>query len=144
MLQPIRFGLNSGRSGSQPLTLICNYPNAKIYTLSVDLSGLRILDVEAGLDWAAKLTPNASANSLWLKFRQERISFIISELFMEASSIYNITFDYLNYKDYQRKEIATAICNELERAVDVDRITTCASITAKPFFLIFSDKHAFS
>ena len=38
------------------------------------------------------------------------------------------------HADYQRKGIATAICNELERAVDVDRITTCASITAKPFF----------
>lgn len=35
--------------------------------------------------------------------------------------------------DYQRKGIATAICNELERIVEGD-ITTRASITAKPFF----------
>ena len=41
-----------GTDRSQPLTLICNYPAAKIYTLEVDLSDLRILDVEAGLDWA--------------------------------------------------------------------------------------------
>lgn len=39
------------------------------------------------------------------------------------------------HKDFQRRGIATAICDELERAVDSDRITTHASITAKPFFL---------
>ncbi len=41
-----------GTDRTQPLTLICNYPKAKIYTLSVDLSDLKIFDVEAGLDWA--------------------------------------------------------------------------------------------
>ena len=38
------------------------------------------------------------------------------------------------HRDYQRRGIATAICNELERAVKVDKIITYASITAKPFF----------
>lgn len=38
------------------------------------------------------------------------------------------------HADYQGKGIATVICNELEQAVDVDKITTHASITAKPFF----------
>ena len=38
------------------------------------------------------------------------------------------------HRDYQRRGIATAICNELERAVKVDKIITHASITAKPFF----------
>ena len=45
-------GFYMGTDRSQPLTLICNYPAAKIYTLEVVLSDLRILDVEAGLDWA--------------------------------------------------------------------------------------------
>lgn len=45
-------GFYMGTNRTQPLTLICNYPNAKIYTLSVELSGLKILDLEAGLDWA--------------------------------------------------------------------------------------------
>ncbi len=45
-------GFYMGTDRTQPLTLICNYPKAKIYTLSVDLSDLKILDVEAGLDWA--------------------------------------------------------------------------------------------
>lgn len=37
------------------------------------------------------------------------------------------------HADYQRRGIATAICNKLEQAVKGD-ITTNASITAKPFF----------
>lgn len=37
------------------------------------------------------------------------------------------------HADYQRKGIATAICDQLEQAVQGD-ITTHASITAKPFF----------
>ncbi len=39
------------------------------------------------------------------------------------------------HKNYQNQGIATAICDNLEKAFDVDRITTHASITAKRFFL---------
>ncbi|MGN1399318.1 MAG: GNAT family N-acetyltransferase [Erysipelotrichaceae bacterium] len=46
---------------------------------------------------------------------------------------------YLNrlfvHKDYQRQKIASAICDELEKAVQVTKLTTHSSITAKPFFL---------
>lgn len=38
------------------------------------------------------------------------------------------------HKDCQRRGIATAICDELEQAVTVNKIITHASITAKPFF----------
>ncbi len=39
------------------------------------------------------------------------------------------------HKDFQRQGIATAICDKLEPAFAVSKITTHASITAKPFFL---------
>ena len=39
------------------------------------------------------------------------------------------------HKDYQRQGIASLICDALERSVSGRRITTHASITAKPFFL---------
>lgn len=51
-------GFYMGTNRIQPLTLICNYPNAKIYTLSVNLSNLKILEVEAGLDWALLIAYN--------------------------------------------------------------------------------------
>lgn len=38
------------------------------------------------------------------------------------------------HRDYQRKGIASAVCDQLEKVVSADRITTHASITAKPFF----------
>lgn len=39
------------------------------------------------------------------------------------------------HKDFQRKKIATAICDALEKSASSGKITTHASITAKPFFL---------
>lgn len=39
------------------------------------------------------------------------------------------------HKDYQRQGIASAICDKLEEAFQVNKINTHASITAKPFFL---------
>ena len=38
------------------------------------------------------------------------------------------------HRDYQRRGIATAICNKLEQAVKADKIITHASITANSFF----------
>ncbi len=51
-------GFYMGTDRTQPLTLICNYPDARIYTLRVDLSNLKILDVETGLDWALLVAYN--------------------------------------------------------------------------------------
>jgi len=45
-------GFYMGTEKMQPLTLICNFPNAKLYMVKVNLVGLRILDVEVGIDWA--------------------------------------------------------------------------------------------
>lgn len=39
------------------------------------------------------------------------------------------------HKDYQRRGVATAICNELEKKVKTMKINTHSSITAKPFFM---------
>lgn len=38
------------------------------------------------------------------------------------------------HKDYQKKGIATAICDELENSVHASEFVTHASITARPFF----------
>lgn len=51
-------GFYMGTEMAQPLTLICNYPDAKLYTVKVDLSGLRILDIEVGIDWALLVAYN--------------------------------------------------------------------------------------
>ena len=51
-------GFYMGTDPMQPLTLICNFPKAKLYTLNVELSGLNIIDVEVGLDWAMLVAYN--------------------------------------------------------------------------------------
>ena len=51
-------GFYMGTERMQPLTLICNYPEGKLYTLQADLTGLKILDVEVGLDWALLIAFN--------------------------------------------------------------------------------------
>lgn len=51
-------GFYMGTDRMQPLTLICNYSGAKIYTLNVNLSDFQILDIEAGLDWALLIAYN--------------------------------------------------------------------------------------
>lgn len=45
-------GFYMGTDRAQPLTLICNYPKAILYTLRVDLSNLNIYDVRVGMEWA--------------------------------------------------------------------------------------------
>jgi len=45
-------GFYMGTSALQPLTLVCAEDKPKFYTLELDLSGLKVLDVEIGLEWA--------------------------------------------------------------------------------------------
>lgn len=51
-------GFYMGTDRTQPLTLICNHENAKLYTVKANLSGLKILDIEIGLDWAMLVAYN--------------------------------------------------------------------------------------
>ena len=45
-------GFYMGTERLQPLTLICNFPNAWLYTVEANLEGLRLLDIDVGIDWA--------------------------------------------------------------------------------------------
>ncbi len=51
-------GFYMGTEKSQPQTLICNYRGAKLYTVELDMTGLTVLDVEIGLDWALLIAFN--------------------------------------------------------------------------------------
>ena len=45
-------GFYMGTSTLQPLTLVCAEEKPKFYTVELDLSGLKVLNVEIGLEWA--------------------------------------------------------------------------------------------
>ncbi len=51
-------GFYMGNNKKQPLTLICNYPNSKIYTLNLDLTNLKIKEFDIDLDWALFIAYN--------------------------------------------------------------------------------------
>ena len=51
-------GFYMGSERSQPLTLICNYPEAELYTLNIRLAGLKLLEIEPGLEWALFIAYN--------------------------------------------------------------------------------------
>ena len=45
-------GFYMGTNTLQPLTLVCNEDKPKFYTVELDLTGLKVLTVEIGMDWA--------------------------------------------------------------------------------------------
>lgn len=45
-------GFYMGTNINQPLTLICNYQNPKIYTLNLDLTNLKTKEFNLNLEWA--------------------------------------------------------------------------------------------
>lgn len=51
-------GFYMGSERSQPLTLVCNYPEAELYTLNIRLAGLKLLEIEPGLEWALFIAYN--------------------------------------------------------------------------------------
>lgn len=51
-------GFYMGTNQSQPMSLICNFPEARMYTVKVDLTGLKILNLEVSIDWAMLIALN--------------------------------------------------------------------------------------
>jgi len=45
-------GFYMGTEKQQPLTLICNYPEAKLYTMELELAGLKVLSLDVNIEWA--------------------------------------------------------------------------------------------
>lgn len=45
-------GFYMGTTTLQPLTLVCNEDKPKFYTVELDITGLKVLTVEIGMDWA--------------------------------------------------------------------------------------------
>ena len=45
-------GFYMGTNTLQPLTLVCNEEKPRFYTVELDMTGLKVLTVEIGMDWA--------------------------------------------------------------------------------------------
>ena len=51
-------GFYMGTEPEQPLTLICNFPQACLYKLELEVRGLKILDIQVSMDWALLIAYN--------------------------------------------------------------------------------------
>ncbi len=51
-------GFYTGTDTSHPLTLVCGEPNPRLYVVDLKLDGLKVLELELGLDWAMTVAFN--------------------------------------------------------------------------------------
>ena len=67
-------GFYMGTNTLQPLTLVCNEDKPKFYTVELDMTGLKVLTVEIGMDWAMliayyrKEMENAKGTAIFEKY----------------------------------------------------------------------------
>ena len=51
-------GFYMGTEQAQPLSLICNFPDAKLYKINLQLTDLKCLELEVGIEWALLIAYN--------------------------------------------------------------------------------------
>lgn len=97
-------GFYMGTTTLQPLTLVCAEEKPKFYTVELDLSGLKVLKVEIGLDWALliayyrKEMESAKGTAIYEKYAHFAdgydmiIGYIANDrMYTELTSFFNLT-----------------------------------------------------
>lgn len=77
-------GFYMGTEEEQPLTLICNYENATLYELELDISNLTVKDIPLNIDWA-----------LFVAFNRGRLTKELSPVLYEKYAAYKENVDIL-------------------------------------------------
>lgn len=88
-------GFYMGTNPLQPLTLVCNEKNPKLYTVEFDMKDLRVLDVEVGLEWAMLI-------AYYRGYMDEEVGSIIYEKYAHMADGYDVIIGYIaNDRMYQ-------------------------------------------
>lgn len=88
-------GFYMGTNPLQPLTLVCNEKNPKLYTVEFDMKDLRVLDVEIGLEWAMLI-------AYYRGYMDEEVGSIIYEKYAHMADGYDVIIGYIpNDRMYQ-------------------------------------------
>ncbi len=75
-------GFYMGTEKDQPMTLICNYKQAKLYELELDCSNLSVKEIPLNLDWA-----------LFVAFNRGRLTKELSPALYEKYAVYKDNVD---------------------------------------------------
>ncbi len=83
-------GFYMGTNTFQPLTLICNEDKPKFYTVELDMTGLKVLNVEIGMDWAMLI-------AYYRKEMESAKGTAIYEKYAHMADGYDIIIGYIAY-----------------------------------------------
>ena len=81
-------GFYMGTSTLQPLTLVCAEEKPKFYTVELDLNGLKVLNVEIGLEWALLI-------AYYRKEMESAVGTEIYEKYANFASGYDVIIGYI-------------------------------------------------
>lgn len=81
-------GFYMGTNTLQPLTLICNEDKPKFYTVELDMTALKVLNVEIGMDWAMLI-------AYYRKEMESARGTAIYETYAHMSDGYDIIIGYI-------------------------------------------------
>ncbi len=81
-------GFYMGTSALQPLTLICAEDKPKFYTVELDLSGLKVLNINMGLEWALLI-------AYYRKEMESAVGSKIYEKYANFANGYDIIIGYI-------------------------------------------------
>lgn len=118
-------GFYMGTTTLQPLTLVCNENKPKFYTVELDMTGLKVLKVDIGIDWAMliayyrKEMEDAKGTAVYEKYAKMAegydiiVSYIANDrMYTELSRFFNKTLtdvaliNYLSALDLGKQYVA--------------------------------------
>lgn len=95
-------GFYMGTSTLQPLTLICNEDKPKFYAVELDLTGLKVLTVDVGMDWAMliayhrKEMENAKETAVYEKYAHMADGYDVIIGYIANDRMYTELFRFFN------------------------------------------------
>ena len=95
-------GFYMGTSTLQPLTLICNEDKPKFYAVELDLTGLKVLTVDIGMDWAMliayhrKEMESAKGTAVYEKYAHMADGYDVIIGYIANDRMYNELFRFFN------------------------------------------------
>lgn len=97
-------GFYMGTDPLQPLTLVCSEESPKFYSLSMDLSDLKVLDVEFGMDWAMLIAfyrgymSNYSASPLYDRYAHFADGYDVICGYIADDRMYQVLTDFFELR----------------------------------------------
>ncbi len=120
-------GFYLGTDSFQPLTLICNEEKPVFYTMEFDLTGLKVFDIDIGLEWALLIAfyrgymNEVKGSKIYNKYKNMAAGYDVISGYIADDRMYRVM------KSFFEKEITdVALINSLS-ALDLGKQYVCKS-----------------